>query len=162
MNWKPLRGQLGTQGFPRKVKKKDLFFLCLPPDWNWDKRCGMLITSGKTVPGQRAKQPSDTCAAPGHPWGLTVRWIICLESKGIVLCRARAWKSDRLSGFLFEWPSSSKRDTILDSREDHPLNWNHWPLWLLSMQGKSKNVTDFVTENTGTSLERCSFQSQFS
>lgn len=92
--------------------------------------------------------------SPGHPWRLTVRWIICLKSKGIVR------KSDRLGGFLFEW-SSSKRDTILDSREDHPLNWNHWPLWLLSMKGKSKNVTDFVTKNTGTSLERCSFQSQF-
>lgn len=27
------------------------------------------------------------------------------------------------------------------------------------MQSKSKNITDFVTENTGTCLERCSFRS---
>lgn len=27
----------------------------------------------KDVPDQSAKQPPDTCAAPGHPWGLTVR-----------------------------------------------------------------------------------------
>lgn len=47
----------------------------------------------------------------------------------------------------------------LDSWKDCPLNWNYCILWLLSMQGKSKNITDFVTENTGICLERCSFQS---
>lgn len=61
----------------------------------------MLISSGKPVPGQGAKLPPDTCAAPESRE--TEGEVNNLPGvKGIVLRRARARKSDRLGSVLFE------------------------------------------------------------
>ena len=69
-HWEPLTKRTSPQGFPPEEKKKDLF-VCLSPVRA--KKYGVLVVSGKTIPSQHVKQHLDTCAAPGHLWGLPVR-----------------------------------------------------------------------------------------
>lgn len=126
--------RMSSQGFTRK---KDLFFQCLSPVWNWAKKCSLLVASGKTSPGWSVRQRLDTCVAPGHPWGLPLTWVIHPRSKRHRPHRAKSMKRWQIQWFP-PWIIFTVKETLpLIPWKAHPLSWN--PIVHCG----------FVTENTG-------------